>query len=282
MAAIPAVEVNLDLPPPERWAWVVDYREHFRSARQLILGEIGVDADRPTPVWVRAGARALLSAVPANFREEMEAIGAACGESASELALVNYLYELKAKCSSFVVPRDDGRPLHGRTLDWPGCAVLCSCTVRLRFLRGGSLLYEARARLVAHCIHLGRPPHCVSLCMAGDLVAGLPGRAHGVRARPLLHRRQLSRRRARAAAEAAAGVGPAACARRGAPTRGGRTGRRWHRPLRRFQRARAHRSSAHARLRRSGRDARQRTLHRVEPWCVASMHPCRECRYRCR
>ena len=143
MQPVPVVDVNLDDPPAVRWAWVASYAQHFNAARQLILGEIGIEADAPTPLWVRAGARVILSAVPSAMRVELEACSAVCGVPASELALLNYLYELKAKCSSFVVARHDGRPLHARTLDWPGCAVLCECTVRLRFLRGGSLLYES-------------------------------------------------------------------------------------------------------------------------------------------
>ena len=143
MCAVPAIDVDLDLPPAERWAWATSYQQHFRSAQKLVLDGFGVDATRPPPMWIRASARAMLWAVPAGLREEVVACAAACDESPGELALLNYLYELKAKCSSFVVPRADGRPLHARTLDWPGCAVLCECTVRLRFLRDGKLLYEA-------------------------------------------------------------------------------------------------------------------------------------------
>nr|AID57156.1 ceramidase 1 [Emiliania huxleyi] len=145
MDPVPVFAVDLDQTDlAARWAWVRDYAHHFHAARQLILGEVGVNADAPTPLWVQVGARAILSATPAALRPELEACAAVCGVPAGELALLNYLYELKAKCSSFVVAqRGSGRPLHARTLDWPGCAVLCECTVRLRFLRGGRLLYES-------------------------------------------------------------------------------------------------------------------------------------------
>ena len=145
MVPVPIFDIDLDAPPAVRWAWVASYAEHFRSARQLILGEVGISANAPTPLWVRAGARLVLSAVPSELREELTACAAVCGVPPGELALLNHLYELKAKCSSFVVglTGEQQRPLHARTLDWPGCTVLCACTVRLRFLRGGRLLYES-------------------------------------------------------------------------------------------------------------------------------------------
>lgn len=144
MEPVPTFDIDLDKTDlTERWAWVTGFSHLFRDARQLILGEIGVAADAPTPLWVRAAARAMLVAIPAAHRAELEACAAVCGVPPGEIALLNYLYELKAKCSSFVVARPDGRPLHARTLDWPGCAVLCACTVRLRFLRAGRLLFES-------------------------------------------------------------------------------------------------------------------------------------------
>ena len=143
MSPVPVFDVNLNDPPEVRWAWITQYADHFKSARQLILGEVGIDADEPTPLWVTASARVMLMAVPSDRRHELEACAALCGVPAGELALLNYLYELKAKCSSFVVARPDGRPLHARTLDWPGCAVLCACTVNVRVSRGQRLLYES-------------------------------------------------------------------------------------------------------------------------------------------
>ena len=143
MAPVPTVDIDLDQPPEQRWAWVSSYQLHFQSARNLVLGHFGVAPDSPTPLYVRAAARVLLAAVPATFRAELDACAAACGVSSGELALLNYLYEIAAKCSSFIVERPDGRPLHARTLDWPGCAVLCACTVRVRFKRSGAVLYES-------------------------------------------------------------------------------------------------------------------------------------------
>ena len=53
MVPVPVFEdVDLDAPPLERWAWVAQFSQHFRSARQLILGEVGVNADNPMPMWV--------------------------------------------------------------------------------------------------------------------------------------------------------------------------------------------------------------------------------------
>eukprot|EP01050_Picozoa_sp_SAG11_P017571 SAG11_NODE_2548_length_3231_cov_14.685504_3_plen_436_part_00 len=143
--ALPATsyDIDLDQSPAERWGWVVAYRSYFNQARALVVDEFLEEDGGTLPAWLRLGARALLACVPAERRAEVEACALACDVPPAELALVNYLYELKAKCSSFVVSRTDGRPLHARTLDWPGCAVLSACTVRLRVLRGGRLLYEA-------------------------------------------------------------------------------------------------------------------------------------------
>jgi hypothetical protein len=140
---VPVHEVNLDDPPSSRWAWVAQASEHYNKARALVLHNFVADPDNePVPLWLNTVAQGMLQVVPAERREELDACARALGRESSDLVLINYLYELSAKCSSLVVERADGRPLHGRNLDWPGCQVLCDCTIRLRATRGGRLLYE--------------------------------------------------------------------------------------------------------------------------------------------
>ena len=73
MDPVPVFAVDLDQTDlAARWAWVRDYAHHFHAARQLILGEVGVNADAPTPLWVQVGARAILSATPTFVPESLQ------------------------------------------------------------------------------------------------------------------------------------------------------------------------------------------------------------------
>jgi len=143
--AVPRYDIDLDLPPLERWREVGTlYKDKYLEAKKYLLSQVlGPDADcTKLPWYVQfVGYLAHLCASKPN-KEEMSAFASITNSTAGEIALMNYLYEMSAKCSAFVANSPTGTPLHGRCLDWAANDMLCQTTIHLRVHRKGRILYE--------------------------------------------------------------------------------------------------------------------------------------------
>lgn len=133
--SIPDIHVDLDRPPAERWGDLAPHAHRIGPMMRAYLADIGdLGAYRP-----------LLEAyvaerVPAELREELEAVAAIAGVAFEEVVAANLYYDavkLAFGCTAFVRAGPDG-PVHHRNLDWwsPN-DVLTENTVVVHYHRGG-------------------------------------------------------------------------------------------------------------------------------------------------
>lgn len=107
--------INLDLPPKERWGFLVDYKTEVDELLQCYLNDF-VGAD-----FIFESIEAYKSAViSTDYLEEIEFISSISKFSANEILIANLYYDVLKfylGCTAFAIAADD-TVLHARNLDW--------------------------------------------------------------------------------------------------------------------------------------------------------------------
>jgi len=85
----------------------------------------------------------ILASYNKNWADEILAIAGLLNLEFNEVALLNFMYDLTAQCTSVVVQDDDDNVFHARNLDFPYAPFLANITFHGRYFRDGDLVYEA-------------------------------------------------------------------------------------------------------------------------------------------
>jgi len=131
--------INLDLPPSERFKEVVlAKKQGIIALKNTIIQFINV-----TDYTIKAlGFYEELVYSHENCYEELLGVAKYSGLTFGEVFLMNFIYEILASCTSIISIDNEGNILHGRNLDYNFKEVLAEVTIRLRFWRNGTMLYE--------------------------------------------------------------------------------------------------------------------------------------------
>ncbi|KAL3908598.1 MAG: hypothetical protein SGPRY_009733 [Prymnesium sp.] len=147
---IPTFELNLDLPPRQRWAKLA---QAYRNRFGILVNRNG-DALRALCASSLAPSA---SSLPPEHQSEVRALARLLRQPVSLLAALQFTYEAFALtdlscgpcgCTSAAVDCSNG-VAHGRTLDWAWLDGLSSLLVELRVVRGVKRLYTCTS-IVGH------------------------------------------------------------------------------------------------------------------------------------
>lgn len=137
------MQIDLDLPPAERWAGIEVHREAVAELVAVYKQDIGrVDEFRELLAYYRD------AYVPLEMRVELESIAARTGVDSLDLTLVNVYYDAfkhAMACTAFATNTARG-PIHARNLDWhsPRDALRRSSQVH-EFTREGEVVCRSLA-----------------------------------------------------------------------------------------------------------------------------------------
>ena len=140
--SIETFEINLDLPPQERWIEVVTvYKTEILDIVDWILDHVVHPYER-RPLEVAFDEIEHYFPNNLQIREEMEGVATLLGVSPGIILFLNLFYEMTNSCTSVVANDGIGGIWHGRNLDY-GIPNLQSIEVHLQFTKdGGKVVYE--------------------------------------------------------------------------------------------------------------------------------------------
>lgn len=132
-------DINLDLPPQERFKEVVlNKKPQIRKLVDALVQTLNV-----SNYMIKAlGFYEQMIYSHQNCYEELLGIAKYSGLTFGETFLLNFIYEIFASCTSIVCVDPNGHIIHARNLDYNFKEVLVDLTVHFRFWRNGTLVYE--------------------------------------------------------------------------------------------------------------------------------------------
>ena len=137
---IPEVfNINLDLPPSERFKEVVIAKKSGLLAFKNALVDI---VQVPDYIITALGYYEQLVYSHENCYEELLGVAKYSELTFGEVFLINFIYEIFASCTSIISINSEGHIIHSRNLDYVFKDILANLTVRFKFWRNGTLLYE--------------------------------------------------------------------------------------------------------------------------------------------
>ncbi|CAI5438889.1 unnamed protein product [Caenorhabditis angaria] len=173
---IPWFEVNLDLPPSERWKQV------GTAYKQQITDLIGVLIDLVLPVFPDALTFVddvfgdLATKLPQPYRDEIKAISDVTGIPLGQITMYNIFYEIFTVCTSIVAQDHQGNLVHARNLDfglfmgwdaeihdWPISQRLRKMIINVNWTRGGKLVFKSNNFAGYVGIYNGLKPNAFSI-----------------------------------------------------------------------------------------------------------------------
>lgn len=173
-------KVDLDEPPEERWAEVIeDHKQHLPQIKKLMRNYYSTPV-RTTMCW-------LLEKMALNFPEEyvkeMEGIAKLTGLDYCEVVGINSFYEITnfntviedalvaersmSGCTSIVAEDEGGRIIHGRNLDYFRPDLLKDLTIMVDFMRNDKIQYSGLTFAFYAGLLTGQRPYAFTLSLNG-------------------------------------------------------------------------------------------------------------------
>ncbi|KAL2092810.1 hypothetical protein ACEWY4_012608 [Coilia grayii] len=139
-ASPPLLTVNLDAPPGERWAPLVQLFD------KQFLRQVAADViDSTVPKWVHHAVIPIVNALekymPPPYAKEIKGMASFYGADIADIILLNFAYEVTAFCTSIITQDSKGNLYHGRNLDYPH-EILRNITIDVSFVKKGKELYR--------------------------------------------------------------------------------------------------------------------------------------------
>jgi acid ceramidase len=138
--SVPELNVDLDLPPAERWVGLAQFADAARSLMVFYNQDIGGQE-----MFGKLLTSYRDAVVEQEYLDEMQAIAKLLCVSEFEVLLANFYYDaLKVTlgCTAFAVESNDG-PLHARNLDWwSDNQLLAQHSLVINYKRGAELCYQ--------------------------------------------------------------------------------------------------------------------------------------------
>uniref|UniRef100_A0A0N4ZJT7 Ceramidase n=1 Tax=Parastrongyloides trichosuri TaxID=131310 RepID=A0A0N4ZJT7_PARTI len=153
---VPWFNINLDLPPRERYKIVASSLGKEMQAVIATLKEmIGLLGPFPMEILEELMTSAYENHFPLTYREEIEGIVESSGVPLADIALMNIFYELSRFCTSIVADNNNNEIFHARNLDFGQLFIwnitsqsyqltdtLKKASVNLNFIKNGKLLFK--------------------------------------------------------------------------------------------------------------------------------------------
>jgi len=156
-------DIDLDLPPVDRWKGVMTQRKH--SFRHIIDWIVETEIPKDILAQITAVLEGLKDFWPSfDYREELKGVAEVTGISPELVLLLNVHYELRAGCTSIVARSQDGTVWHGRNLDYD-IPHLQDLAIHVKFFRRGEFLYEGTTYAGYIGLLTGMKPKAFSLSM---------------------------------------------------------------------------------------------------------------------
>lgn len=158
LKSIPIFEVDLDLPPEQRWIDIIDkYSKYWGCLVDKMYSDLrGEGPMEETPEeeqereWFvlklcESVCEALEKVGRRDFVQELQAAAKLGNVRLQDLLLLNLGYESSCGCTTILGLQSDGHVIMGRTLDWVDSRELVELTIEIHFIRSRSrqLLYKA-------------------------------------------------------------------------------------------------------------------------------------------
>ena len=142
---VPSVDINLDLPPQQRWQAVCS-QPKYGAAWNLMINTLAGVLPKVAKDMATIGSL-MHEVLPQEIRDEITGCSTAMGTSVGWATLLNVGYEVSDACTSIVAALPDGTVLHGRNLDfWAGMGftnTLKELAFEANIMKGGKLLYKS-------------------------------------------------------------------------------------------------------------------------------------------
>ncbi|KHJ84200.1 acid ceramidase family protein, partial [Oesophagostomum dentatum] len=152
----PWYNIDLDLPPKQRWTQV------SKQYSQQIKDLIGVLIDLITPIfpnaleWVDTVFGNLEEKLPQPYRDEMMSIADDTGIPVGQIVIYNIFYEIFTVCTSIIAQDPNGHIVHARNLDfglflgwnpntheWSISSALRKMIINVNWIKDGKILYKS-------------------------------------------------------------------------------------------------------------------------------------------
>jgi len=112
-------QINLDLPPQERWAQVtLDLLDGLNALIDLIFTRLDFRVVNELLAAIEGHEAEILARYPNDYGEEIAGIANVSGIEVAKLIVYNAAYELFGVCTSIVAQDPNGHIYHGRNLDF--------------------------------------------------------------------------------------------------------------------------------------------------------------------
>ena len=155
--ALPWYEVNLDLPPEQRWAHIVKPKaQQIHDMIYQVIDLLPVQLRETILKDIDENADAILDAFPKPYGDEIRGIANITGVDTAALILYNMGYEIEGGCTSIVAQNANEEVFHARNLDfglffgwdkvnhtWELTELLRPLLFNARVTRGGQTLFNA-------------------------------------------------------------------------------------------------------------------------------------------
>uniref|UniRef100_A0A0K0FXB0 N-acylethanolamine-hydrolyzing acid amidase (inferred by orthology to a human protein) n=1 Tax=Strongyloides venezuelensis TaxID=75913 RepID=A0A0K0FXB0_STRVS len=153
---VPWFNINLDLPPRERYKMVAgSLGKEMRAVIATLKEFFGILGPLPMEILENVMQDAYENHFPLTYREEIEGISEASGVPIADMALMNIFYELSRFCTSIVADNTNNEIFHARNLDFGQLFIwnissqsyqltdtLKKASINLNFIKGGRLLFK--------------------------------------------------------------------------------------------------------------------------------------------
>ena len=177
ISTLQTFQINLDLPPEDRWKEVILSKKAFiQQYTQMAFQQL-----QKTDLSV------LLTEIEqdtyfkdSDFSRELLGVAQYADMQYSEIFLMNFMYETFAGCTSIVFENSDGDLVLGHNLDYFFTVPIAKSIVQLEFYSGGSLVFKGQSVAGQIGVFTGLKPNGYALTLnqrsqfsSGDLVSRL-------------------------------------------------------------------------------------------------------------
>eukprot|EP01092_Planopodium_desertum_P010520 TRINITY_DN468_c0_g2_i2.p1 TRINITY_DN468_c0_g2~~TRINITY_DN468_c0_g2_i2.p1 ORF type:complete len:508 (-),score=112.70 TRINITY_DN468_c0_g2_i2:116-1570(-) len=141
---LPVYQLNLDLPPIQRWKQICSNTTYIQLWGDLLSVVEGLLLYNGTEIATFG--RFINSLLPTEYGQEIQGCAAAMGYDYGWITLINIGYEASDACTSIIAQTEDGTILHSRNLDfWMGMEftdTLKGLALIVNATRGGQTAYK--------------------------------------------------------------------------------------------------------------------------------------------
>ncbi|KAH0616157.1 hypothetical protein JD844_027075 [Phrynosoma platyrhinos] len=117
---VPKYIINLDLPPRERWSYIIhdkkaELKAVIQNLRNILISFLH---NKKYMAALESKLAWLGSTLPPPFKEEIEGIASAAEISLGDIVVFNIFYEIFTVCTSIIAEDKTGKLYHARNLDF--------------------------------------------------------------------------------------------------------------------------------------------------------------------